>query len=138
MEFLATMGRRISQAIEPEKLDRIARLQANIAKLETYLHFFKNQGVQASDGCWVARYQVRQGQKAYWYYKLQASFPLFAQKNAESLSKYQHLGKAGSEAHVDAVMGVVRRTIVFELQKTIDSFKECLVDIAFDAEQENK
>jgi hypothetical protein len=138
VEFLATMGRRRQGAIEPDKLDRIARLQAKIAQIETYLHFFESQGTQAPDGSWVARYQVRQGQKVYWYYKLQASFPLFQQKNAKSLSKYQHLGKAGSEAHVDAVMGVLRRTIVGELRKTIDSFKECLVDIAFDAEQESK
>jgi hypothetical protein len=47
------------------------------------------------------------------------------------------LGKAGSQAHVEAVMEVARRTIVEELQKTIDSLKESLLDVSFDSEQEN-
>ena len=76
--------------------------------------------------------------KIYWYYKLQADRPIFPQKIRQSLSKYQHLGKAGTQAHIDAVMGVVRRTIVTELHKTIGELKGCLVDIAFDGEQENK
>jgi len=53
------------------------------------------------------------------------------------LSKYKHLGKAGSEAHVASVMSVARRTIVSELQKTIDSLKNSLLDISFDSEQED-
>lgn len=39
--------------------------------------------------------------------------------------------------HVAGVMGVVRRTIVSELQKNIDSLKNSLLDISFDSEQEN-
>jgi hypothetical protein len=38
---------------------------------------------------------------------------------------------------VEAVMGVARRTIVEELQKTIDSLKSSLLDISFDSEQED-
>ena len=132
------MGRGRHRENQQDKLSRISQIRASIAQIETYLHFFENQGTQAPDSSWVARYQVRQGQKVYWYYKLQANSPIFPQKNAKSLGKYQHLGKAGSQAHVDAVMGVVRRTIVTELQKTIDSLKGCLIDIAFDAEQESK
>ena len=130
--------RRRKLSSQQDKLDRISRLQGSIAQLESYLSFFESQGLQASEDCWVSRYQVKQKDKIYWYYKLQASFPSFPQKNNKSLSKYQHLGKAGSIAHVDAVMAVTRRTIVTQLQKTIDSLKECLLDIAFDAEQESK
>ena len=54
------------------------------------------------------------------------------------MSKYKHLGKGGSQAHVDEVMAVVRRTMVEQLQKTIDSLKGSLLDISFDAEQEDK
>jgi hypothetical protein len=53
------------------------------------------------------------------------------------LSKYKHLGKAGSQEHIDSVMAVVRRTIVSELQKTIDSLKSSLIDVSFDGEQED-
>ena len=112
--------------------------QRGSARLETYQNFFSRQGELAPEDAWVARYQVRQPQKAYWYYKLQASVPIFTTTGETSkLSKYKHLGKAGSEAHVAGVMGVARRTIVEELQKTIDSLKSSLLDISFDSEQED-
>ena len=132
------MGRRISTKSHQDKLERITRLQSAIATLETYLHFFDRQGELAPEGAWIARYQVRQPQKAYWYYKLQANSPTFTTTTeTPKLSKYKHLGKAGTQAHVEAVMGVARRTIVEELQKTIDSLKCSLLDISFDSEQED-
>ena len=109
-----------------------------IAEIESYLQFFEDKGQQADSGCWVVRYQVRQKDKIYWYYKLQADREIFEQKNGESLSKYQHLGKAGTIAHVDAVMGVLRRTIVTELQSTLVSLKSCVVDIAYDEEHKSR
>ena len=132
------MGRRISSKSQQDKLERITRLQSAIATLETYQNFFERLGELAPEGAWIARYQVRQPQKAYWYYKLQASSPTFTTTTeTPKLSKYKHLGKAGSEAHVEAVMGVARRTIVEDLQKTIDSLKSSLLDISFDSEQED-
>ena len=132
------MGRRVSSKSQQDKLERITRLQSAIASLETYQNFFNHQGELAPVGAWVARYQVRQPEKAYWYYKLQASSPTFTTRGERpKLSKYKHLGKAGSQAHVEAVMGVVRRTIVEQLQKTIDSLKSSLLDISFDSEQED-
>ena len=133
------MGRRISSSTQQDKLERITRLQSAIAQLETYQKFFHRQGELAPDGTWVARYQVRQPKKVYWYYKLQANQAIFTKTSpAQGLSKYKHLGKAGSQAHIDGVMGVVSRTIISELQKTIDSLKSSLLDISFDAEQEDK
>jgi hypothetical protein len=35
------------------------------------------------------------------------------------LSKYRHLGKAGSEAHLSAVRAVLRRSLIDEVQQTI-------------------
>jgi hypothetical protein len=132
------MGRRVSSKSQQDKLERISRLQSAIASLETYQSFFNRQGELAPVDAWVARYQVRQPQKAYWYYKLQASSPTFTTTGeTPKLTKYKHLGKAGSEAHVEAVMGVTRRTLVSELQKTIDSLKSSLLDISFDSEQED-
>jgi hypothetical protein len=132
------MGRRISRKSQQDKLERITRLQTAIASLETYQSFFERQGKLAPEDVWVARYQVRQSQKVYWYYKLQASSPTFTTtSDTPKLSKYKHLGKAGSEAHVASVMSVARRTIVSELQKTIDSLKNSLLDISFDSEQED-
>ncbi|NEQ10730.1 MAG: transposase [Moorea sp. SIO4E2] len=132
------MGRRVSSKLQQNKLERITRLQTAIASLETYKNFFERQGELAPEDAWVARYQVRQSQKAYWYYKLQAPSPTFPTRgDTPKLSKYKHLGKAGSEAHVPGVMGVARRSIVSELQKNIDSLKNSLLDISFDSEQED-
>lgn len=132
------MRRRRYIESEQDKLDRIQRLTEAIAEIESYLQFFDDKGQQADVGCWVVRYQVRQKDKIYWYYKLQADRPIFEQKNSQSLSKYQHLGKAGTIAHIDAVMGVLRRTIVTELQSTIVSLKSCVVDIAYDEEHKSR
>ena len=138
MFYAGQMGRRVSRQSQQDKLERITRLQSAIATLSTYQNFFLSQGELAPEGCWVARYQVRQPPKAYWYYKLQASVPIFTTTTeTPKLSKYKHLGKAGSQSYVEAVMGVARRTIVSELQKTIDSLKESLLDVSFDSEQEN-
>jgi hypothetical protein len=132
------MGRRVSSQSQQDKLERITRLQSALARIETYQNFFNRQGELAPVDAWVARYQVRQPEKVYWYYKLQASSPTFTTTGKKpKLSKYKHLGKAGSEAHVEAVMGVARRTIVEQLQKTIDSLKSSLLDISFDSEQED-
>ncbi|NJM90199.1 MAG: transposase [Hydrococcus sp. RU_2_2] len=117
---------------------RIARVQSAIAYLETQKNLFSKEGELAPSRCWVARYQIRQPRKAYWYYKLHATFPIFPTTETPTLSKYKHLGKAGSQAHIDGVMSVVRRTIVDELQQTIDSLKNSLLDISFDAEQEDQ
>jgi hypothetical protein len=132
------MGRRKYIESEQDKLDRMQRLTEAIAEIESYLQFFEDKGQQADVGCWVVRYQVRQKDKINWYYKLQADRPIFEQKNAQSFSKYQHLGKAGTIAHVDAVMSVLRRTLVIELHSTIDSLKSCLVDIAYDEEHKSR
>ena len=132
------MGRRKYIESEQDKLDRMQRLTESIAEIESYLQFFEDKGEQADDGCWVVRYQVRQKDKIYWYYKLQADREIFKQKNGRSLSKYQHLGKAGTIAHVDAVMGVLRRTIITELESTLISLKSCVVDIAYDEEHKSR
>ncbi len=46
---------------------------------------------------------VRQKEKIYWYYKLHATKPQFPKaSDAKVLSKYKHLGKAGSSEHIDS------------------------------------
>ena len=90
------MGRRRFIESEQDKLDRIQRLTSAIAEIESYLQFFDDKGEQADVGCWGVRYHVRQKDKIYWYYKLQADRKIFEQKNSQSFSKYQHLGKAGT------------------------------------------
>ena len=132
------MGRRRFIESEQDKLDRIQRLTSAIAEIESYLQFFEDKGQQADVGCWGVRYQVRQKDKIYWYDKLKGDRKMFEQKKSEALSKYQHLGKAGTIPHVDAVMGVLRRTIVTELQSSLVSLKSCVIDIADDEEHKSR
>jgi hypothetical protein len=48
------------------------------------------------------------------------------------------LGKAGTQAHIDAVMSVFRRTVIQEIQKIIHTLDNCLLDISSGSEQEEE
>ncbi len=72
------MGRKRYIESEQDKLDRIQRLTSAITEIESYLQFFDDKGQQADSGCWVVRYQVKQKDKIYWYYKLQADREIFS------------------------------------------------------------
>ena len=122
-----------------DKLERIDRITAALAALEKQKDTIKATGEVAPNGCVVSRYQVRQQQKIYWYYKLQATTPTFPKAHdAKALSKYKHLGKAGSEAHITAIMQVVRRAQIDEIQRTIDTLTQALLDVGYDDEPQKK
>jgi hypothetical protein len=127
-----------SNDAEQDKLDRFERIKKTIKVLEKQQKLFLKQGELAPSGAWVARYQVRQNTKKYWYYKLQAVESCFQCATSTKLSKYKHLGKAGSQAHMDAVMSVFRRTVWDEIQKIIHSLDDCLLDISSGDEQEEE
>ena len=96
------------------------------------------QGVLAESGTWVARYQVRQNFNKYWYYKLQVPIPYFQCTTSDKLSKYKHLGKAGTQEYIDAVMSVFRRSLCDEIQSIIHTLDDCLLDISSGSEQESE
>lgn len=110
---------------EQERAARAERIQEAIAMLEQRIRLLEQEGEAAPRGCYVARYQARGQRGAYWYYKLQASQPIFPTTTGKRKpSRYKHLGKAGSPAHVDGVIQVVRRVQIDELQKAVDSLKQ--------------
>ncbi len=123
---------------EQDKIARFERISKAITALEKQQSQILRQGRLAPSGAWVARYQVRQNLKKYWYYKLQASTPCFERATSSKLSKYKHLGKAGTTEHIDAVMSVFRRSVWEELQRIIDSLDQCLLDISSGLEQEEE
>jgi hypothetical protein len=45
------------------------------------------------------------------------------------MSKYKHLGKAGSAAHIEAVMQVARRTQIERLQRMLAALTQCWSDL---------
>ncbi|MHC5833955.1 MAG: hypothetical protein ACYT04_000000102665, partial [Nostoc sp.] len=75
----------------------------------------------APPSCCILRYQARGEKQAYWYYKLHATKPIFSTTQPSKFSKYKHLGKAGSPAHINAVLSVARRTQIDHLSSCIDS-----------------
>jgi hypothetical protein len=93
-----------SQQLSPlddltRRIDAVAKTKA---RLEQEIHSIVAQGKVAPASCWIVRYQAKGRTDNYWYYKLQASSPIFPTKTDGKLSRYQHLGKAGSPAYLDA------------------------------------
>jgi hypothetical protein len=127
-----------SQKTHSDRLLRIDRINAIIKSLTSQIQDLRHGGDIAQNECWVARYQVRSKNKIYWYYKLQSPTSLFLSPTGTGrLSKYRHLGKAGSEAHLSAVRAVLRRSLIDEVQQTIDTLTQCLLDIGFKNEQQD-
>jgi hypothetical protein len=114
---------------------RADRLLATIAALEEQIKIISASGKVAPTGCHLARYQARGQYKAYWYYKLQAKMPIFSSKKEQGkLSRYKHLGAAGTKSHVEGVMMVIRRNQIDELQKSIDALRDSWSDLYSDLE----
>jgi hypothetical protein len=76
--------------------------------------------------------------KKYWYYKLQVPIPYFQCAASDKLSKYKHLGKAGTQEHINAVMSVFRRSVWDEIQRIIHTLDDSLLDISSGYEQEEE
>lgn len=83
--------------LAPDLAKRAERLTATISALKVKVQKIFDEGEVAPKSCYVARYQVRQPHKIYWYYKLQGTEPIFEQAtDRQKKSKYRHLGRAGS------------------------------------------
>ncbi len=115
---------------------RAERIRTTIALLEFKKSEIERNELVAPVGCYVARYQARGQKHRYWYYQLRASSAIFPKTNKENeYSRFQHLGKAGSEAHIDGVLAVVRRNQIDELTRAIETLKESFNDLYSDEEK---
>ena len=109
---------------------RAERIQTTIALLREQLSEIEAPSVVAPPGCYVARYQAKGAKHHYWYYQLKATTAIFPKTNKKNeYSRFQHLGKAGSQAHIDGVLAVVRRVQIDELTKAIDGLNESWSDL---------
>lgn len=123
----------------PDQIERMDRIISAIASLEKQKQRIFASGEVAPPGTVVSRYQVRQQQKIYWYYKLQAQEPIFPKANdTQAKSKYKHLGSSGSPAHISAVMQVVRMSQVDEIQRSIDTLEQALLNIGYDEQSSSQ
>ena len=118
------------QESELEQEQRAERISAAIALLQAQKFEIERSGVVAPPGCSVARYQAKGAQHHYWYYQLRANRAIFPKTNKENeYSRFQHLGKAGSRAHIEGVLAVIRRSQIDELTKAIDELKDSWSDL---------
>ena len=112
-----------------EELEQRADLiSAAIATISLQIKQIEATGEIAPPGCCVLRYQARGKDRTYWYYKLHATDPIFPTKSGK-MSKYKHLGKGGSPAHIEALMQVTRRTQIEGLQRTLTALYQCWSDL---------
>lgn len=86
-------------------------------------------GQVAPGGCWIVRYLAKGRHHTYWYYKLQATKPIFLTKTDGKGSRYQHLGKAGSQAYLDALEQITRRAKIEALDRAVEILNQGLKDL---------
>jgi hypothetical protein len=121
---------------ELEMSQRAERIRTAIALLESKKFEIENNESVAPVGCYVARYQARGQKHRYWYYQLRATRAIFPKTNQENeYSRFQHLGKAGSQAHIDGVLSVVRRNQIDAYTQAIETLKESWLDLYNDEEK---
>ena len=124
---------------KPDQLTRADQLQAAIAVLKQEIQLIEASGDVAPPGCRVMRYQVKTKTGKYWYYKLQALEPIFPTRQGDGkLSKYKHLGKAGSPPHIGAVLQVAKRNQILELQRAINYLSDSWLEVVFEPEKDSE
>ncbi len=108
--------------------DRANRITEAIISIQKSIELLESSGEIAPPDCCIVHYQARGNKKHYWYYKLQASEPIFPTKTGK-MTRYKHLGASGTEAHLEALMQINRRNQLDVLSKTLDSLTRCLSDL---------
>jgi hypothetical protein len=131
------MSRQKSYKTSQSSTVRAQQIKATIRKLKQKIQKLEREGEVAPTHCHIIRYQTKQNQKIYWYYKLQAAEPIFPMaRDPNKKSKYLYLGKAGSEAHINAVEAMTRRSLIDELERIINSLQESYFALCFGGETE--
>ncbi len=108
--------------------DRANRITEAIVSIQKSIELLESSGEIAPTGCCIVHYQARGNKKHYWYYKLQASEPIFPTKSGK-MTRYKHLGASGTEGNLEALMQINRRNQLDVLSRTLDSLMRCLSDL---------
>ncbi|MGK7880682.1 MAG: hypothetical protein AB4060_11360 [Crocosphaera sp.] len=78
----------------------------------------------------------RMGFLPYWYYQLKATSAVFPKANKKGeFSRFKDMGKAGSQAHIDGVNAVIRRSKIDQLTSAMEDLYESLLDLYPDEEK---
>ena len=117
--------------------DRAHRISEAISSIQKSIQLLESSGDIAPTGCSIVHYRARGSKKHYWYYKLQASEPIFPTKTGK-MTRYKHLGASGTEAHIEALMQINRRNQLEALSRTLDSLMQCWSDLYETSKSENQ
>ena len=116
--------------IQQDRLSRAGELKAAIAALEAEIEQISASGEVAPPDCWLMRYRARGYKGTYWYYKLQAREPIFRSPGGTGKkSRYKHLGKAGSAAHLAAALSLARRAKIDGIGRILNSLHESWLEL---------
>jgi uncharacterized protein (UPF0335 family) len=117
---------------------RIDFVISMLERLEQEVAAIHNSTPVAPPSCRIARYLAKGRKEFYWYYKLHATTPIFPTRSDGKLSKYKHLGKAGSQAYIDAIEQITARTKIEALDRSIETLKQGLKDLVEETSKYNK
>jgi hypothetical protein len=115
---------------------RVEALTGLLTQLEQQVQSLLEAGEIAPPRCWITRYQARGKTKNYWYYKWQSQEPIFPTTKGKK-TRYKHLGKAGSQAYLEAVTSQIRRATFEGLQQAISTLKAGLADLSEEAAEKS-
>ena len=112
------------------------RIREAIDALKCEKSEIEASGWVAPPDCHIARDQAKRAKYHYWYYQLRASSAVFPKANNKGeFSRFRHLGKAGSQAHIDGVNAVIRRAKIEHLTSAIEALYESWLDLYPDEEK---
>ncbi len=112
--------------------DRIGKVQALIDDISREIEEIKAKSPVAPPTCGIVRFRAKGKGGAYWYYKWQSPQPIFITKSGNS-SRYKYIGKAGSQAFLEAVEMMRNRTQISALEQvrhTLELGREDLLEEA--------
>ena len=125
---------RIESELELNK--RADRIRESIDALKRERAEIEGEGWGAPPDCHIARYRAKGAKYHYWYYQLRASSAIFPKTNKKGgFSRFKHLGKAGSQAHINGVNAVIRRAKIEHLTSAIEALYESWLDLYPDEEK---
>ena len=118
-----------SQKHQYDLHQRISLIRSIKERLEQEIEDIFDSGSVAPPGCYITRYLAKGRSSYYSYYKLQATESVFETKTDGKLSKYKHLGKAGSTNYLQALEEIHRRAKVEALNRSLEIIKQGLTDL---------
>ncbi|WP_242037791.1 hypothetical protein [Tolypothrix sp. FACHB-123] len=135
VDFMSKDRKTIAQEDLQSRIDKVIDM---LEHLEFEVAAIHNSMPVAPPSCRIARYLAKGRKEFYWYYKLHATTPIFPTRSDGKLSKYKHLGKAGSQAYIDAIAQITARTKIEALDRSIETLKQGLKDLVEETSKYNK